>query len=74
MNFNDVINVMNDNKVIKKRGKINFLLTSESAPLSAPGHLKVTYSWHRLCTTNEQTVELRIENDWMMMDRDYESG
>lgn len=35
------------------------LLTSESAPLSAPGHLNVTYSWHRLCTTNEQTVEGR---------------
>lgn len=33
------------------------LLTSESAPLSAPGHLNVTYSWHLLCTTNEQTVE-----------------
>jgi hypothetical protein len=31
------------------------ILTSESAPLSAPGHLNVTYSWHRLCTTNEQT-------------------
>lgn len=31
-------------------------LTSESAPLSAPGHLNVTYSWHRLCTTNEQTA------------------
>lgn len=33
-------------------------LTSESAPLSAPGHLKVTYSWHRLCTTNEHTANI----------------
>lgn len=32
-------------------------LTSESTPLSAPGHLNVTYSWQRLWTTNEQTVD-----------------
>lgn len=31
------------------------VLTSESAPLSAPGHVKVTYSWHRLWTTKLQT-------------------
>ena len=31
------------------------ILTSESAPLSAPGHVKVTYSWHRLWTTKLQT-------------------
>lgn len=31
-------------------------LTSESAPLSAPGHVNVTYSWHRLCTTKLHTV------------------
>lgn len=36
-------------------------LTSESAPLSAPGHLKVTYSWHLLCTTNEQTVDKHMK-------------
>lgn len=35
-----------------------YILTSESAPLSAPGHLKVTYSWHLLCTTNEHTAYL----------------
>lgn len=35
-------------------------LTSESAPLSAPGHLKVTYSWHLLWTTNEQTKEEKM--------------
>jgi hypothetical protein len=35
--------------------KLNFKLTSESAPLSAPGHLNETYSWHRLWTTNEHT-------------------
>ncbi len=30
-------------------------LTSESAPLSAPGHLNVTNSWNLLRTTNEHT-------------------
>lgn len=38
------------------RNGYNDQLTSESAPLSAPGHLNVTYSWQRLCTTNEQTA------------------
>lgn len=37
------------------------ILTSESAPLSAPGHLNVTYSWQRLCTTKEQTIR---KNKW----------
>lgn len=44
-------------------------LTSESAPLSAPGHLNVTYSWHLLCTTNEQTVEgtkeIKRDGNWI---------
>lgn len=30
-------------------------LTSVSGPLSAPGHEKVTNSWHRLWTTKQQT-------------------
>ena len=32
-------------------------LTSDSMPLSTPGQVKETYSWHRLCTTKLQTVE-----------------
>lgn len=40
-------------------GDIINVLTSESAPLSAPGHLNVTYSWHRLCTTNEHTEKIK---------------
>lgn len=32
------------------------VLTSESAPLSAPGHVNVTYSWHLLCTTKLHTA------------------
>lgn len=43
--------------LFNKREKASCQLTSESAPLSAPGHLNVTYSWHLLWTTNEQTVE-----------------
>jgi hypothetical protein len=35
------------------------LLTSESGPLSAPGHVKETNSWQRLCTTKLHT-EKRI--------------
>ena len=31
------------------------ILTSESGPWSAPGHWKVTNSWHLLCTTKLQT-------------------
>lgn len=34
-------------------------LTSESAPLSAPGHVNETYSWHRLWTTKLQTEILK---------------
>lgn len=32
------------------------VLTSEAGPLSAPGQEKVTNSWHRLCTTKQQTA------------------
>lgn len=35
------------------------ILTSEAGPLSAPGQEKVTNSWHRLCTTKQQTAERR---------------
>lgn len=35
--------------------QVSRILTSESAPLSAPGQVKVTYSWHRLWTTKLQT-------------------
>jgi len=30
--------------------------TSESGPLSTPGHWNVTNSWHRLCTTKLHTI------------------
>lgn len=33
----------------------NEILTSESGPLSAPGHVKETNSWHLLWTTKLQT-------------------
>jgi len=33
-----------------------YQLTSESGPLSAPGHWNVTHSWQRLCTTKLHTV------------------
>lgn len=36
------------------------LLTSEAGPLSAPGQEKVTNSWHRLCTTKQQTAKDKI--------------
>lgn len=36
------------------------LLTSEAGPLSAPGQEKVTNSWHRLCTTKQQTAKEKI--------------
>jgi len=32
--------------------------TSESGPLSTPGHWNVTNSWHRLWTTNMQTTDI----------------
>lgn len=35
------------------------VLTSEAGPLSAPGQEKVTNSWHRLCTTKQQTAKRR---------------
>lgn len=37
-------------------GQASQVLTSESAPLSAPGHVKETYSWHRLWTTKLHTA------------------
>lgn len=36
---------------------ILLILTSESAPLSAPGQVNVTYSWHRLWTTKLHTAK-----------------
>lgn len=36
-------------------------LTSESGPLSAPGHVKETNSWHRLCTTKLHTVKIKYQ-------------
>ena len=41
---------------------IFLVLTSESAPLSAPGHLNVTNSWQRLCTTKQQAKIKKTEN------------
>lgn len=38
-------------------------LTSESAPLSTPGQVNVTNSWHLLWTTKLQTVKTR-QNMW----------
>lgn len=40
-----------------ERGDQCPLLTSEAGPLSAPGQEKVTNSWHRLCTTKQQTAK-----------------
>lgn len=48
----------------QKVGEVNVLMTnwclvrasSESTPLSTPGHLKVTNSWHLLWTTNAHDI------------------
>lgn len=37
------------------------ILTSEAGPLSAPGQEKVTNSWHRLCTTKQQTTKEKTQ-------------
>ena len=43
-----------------ERGGQRPLLTSEAGPLSAPGQEKVTNSWHRLCTTKQQTAKEKM--------------
>lgn len=40
------------------------LLTSEAGPLSAPGQENVTNSWHRLCTTKQQTARENKGRRW----------
>lgn len=41
----------------------NDVLTSESGPLSAPGQVNETNSWHRLCTTKLHTeTEMKLCN------------
>lgn len=39
------------------------ILTSESAPLSAPGQVNVTYSWHLLWTTKLHTAHKYRKDD-----------
>lgn len=41
------------------RQAARYQLTSESGPLSAPGHVNETYSWQRLWTTKLQTATTR---------------
>ena len=47
--------------------KPNTILTAESGPLSAPGHVNDTNSLHRLCTTKLQTGKKKGRNEYLIV-------